>query len=197
MCMQVSIISSIIGTAATILSVVAFVPYIRSILQNKTRPSSASWWTWTLLAFITVISSRAAGAPWAVLILPIWLCISQLGVAILALKQGDNNWDRLNQFCVAGALAGTLLWVVTGEPLIALLVSIVADFLASVPNFRHIWKNPEQENRLGWMLGWGSAMLEILTIRNWSLAESGWAIYFFINMSIVFILLYRSKFKNK
>jgi hypothetical protein len=184
------------GAGAAILSAVAFVPYILSILKNKTRPSGASWWTWAILATVTVASSKTAGAPWHVLVLPVWLCLSQLFVAILSLKKGDNNWDLLNKLCVAGALAGTLLWIVTGEPLIALVISIIADFLASVPNWRHVGKNPDQENRLGWTLGWVSALLEILAIKIWSVAESSWAIYFFISMSVTFFLVWRPALKN-
>lgn len=187
---------SAIGVAATTLSVVAFVPYIRSILKNQTKPSGASWWTWSILTIITVISSKVAGAPWQVLILPLWLCLSQLVVAVLSLKRGNNNWDLLNKLCVSGALTGALLWLITGQPLVALFFSVTADFLASIPNYRHIFTNPEQENRLGWTLGFGSAILEIFAIKTWSVAESGWAIYFLINMSISFFLVWRLFFKN-
>jgi len=194
--MEVDKIYFITGMFAAALSVVAFVPYVRSILKNQTRPSGPSWWTWSILAIIAVVSSRAAGAPWQVLILPTWLCLSQLSVAILSIKRGNNNWDWLNKFCVASAFTGIGLWLLTGEPIIALLISITADFLASVPNFRHVWANPGQENKLGWTLGFGSAVLEIFTIKTWSMAESGWAIYFFINMSIVLFLVWRSVLKK-
>jgi hypothetical protein len=194
--MQTIELHSIIGISATILSIIAFIPYIISILKGQTRPSGPSWWTWSILAIVTIISSKASGAPWAILILPIWLFISQLSISLLSIKRGDNNWDNTNKFSVFGALLGVVLWIFTGEPLFALIISIIADFFASIPNFRHIWINPEQENKLGWVLGFGSAVLEIFAIKNWSLAESGWALYFLINMSIVLILLYRPKFEK-
>ena len=184
------------GIAAVILSVITSVPYIRSILKKETRPSGASWWTWSILAFVTVVSAKMAGAPWQVLLLPLFLCVFQLTVAILSLKRGDNNWDWLNKSCVAGALVGIVLWFITGQPLFALLISIIADFLASIPNFRHIYINPEQESRLSWTLGWGSAILELLAIQAWSVAESGWAIYFLVSMSINFLLVWRPVFKK-
>jgi hypothetical protein len=195
--METYTLSTLAGILATALSVSAFIPYISSILKKETRPSGASWWTWSLLAVLTVTSSRAAGAPLAVLILPLWLCFSQLLVAFLSRKHGDNNWDTLNKFCVFGALAGAVLWAFTGQPIIALLISIASDFFASIPNFRHIFKNPEQENRLAWTLGFGSALLEMFTIKVWSVAESGWAIYFLFNMGIVLILVWRKNLSIK
>jgi hypothetical protein len=117
-------------------------------------------------------------------------------VAILSLKKGNNNWDSWNKACVGGALVGIFLWIITGQPLVALFFSIAADVFASTPNFRHVYRNPEQENRLGWTLGFGSALLEIFAVKTWSLAESGWAIYFLINMSIVFLLVWRPALKK-
>ena len=177
--------------AATIISAVAFIPYIWSIIKGETRPSGASWWSWTIINTITVFSSWFAGASWQVLLLPAWLCVSQLAISILSIKRGDNNWDGLNKFCVGGALLGVGLWMVTGQPLIALSISIAADLLASVPNFRHAFKNPEQENKLGWGLGWFSAVFEMFTINKWSLAESGWPLYFLFNMSATLFLVMR------
>src|SRR3989344_8381635 len=122
----------IFGITAGVFSIIAFVPYIWAIFKGKTRPSGASWWTWAFLALVTISSSWSAGAPWQVLVLPIWLLFSQLGVAILSLRYGDNNWDWLNRACVGAALVGIALWYVTGQTLIALFFSVIADFSAAV-----------------------------------------------------------------
>ncbi|MFH1170741.1 MAG: hypothetical protein V1704_04250 [Candidatus Vogelbacteria bacterium] len=186
----------IFGIAAPIASVIAFVPYLRSILKDQTKPSSASWWTWTIITFVVVISSWFGGAPWPVLLLPAWLCLSQLAVAILSLKFGDKEWDVRNKICVGGAILGILLWLLTGNPLLALGLSIISDLFASIPNFRHIFLNPEQEDRLAWTIGWLSAVFQILAIKNWTLAESGWGFYFILNMTLVLFFLYRRKNKK-
>ena len=141
--------------------------------------------------FIAVISSWAGGAPWQILLLPSWLCISQLVVSILSIKYGDNDWDLLNKLYIGGAIIGLLLWVLTGNPLLALGFSIVADLFASIPNFRHVFFNPEQEDRFAWTLGWLAAFFEILAIKNWTFASSAWPIYFILNMTVVLFFLYK------
>lgn len=183
----------IFGIAAPIVSLVAFVPYLRSILKGKTKPSSASWWTWTVLTLVVVISSWASGASWQVLLLPAWLCISQFAVSILSIKFGDNKWDFKNKICVGGAIFGILLWVLTGNPLLALGFSILSDLFASMPNFRHVFLNPEQEDRVAWTIGWLSAVCEILAVKNWTFAEAGWATYFVLNMTVILYFLFRKK----
>ena len=186
--------SYIFGIAAGTVSITGFFIYIGSVVKGRTRPSGPSWWTWTLFAGIIVTSSWFAGAPWQVLILPLSLCISQFGVALLSIKYGDNNWGLSNKIYVSSALLAIVLWFLTGEPLIALIFSIIADFFASIPNFRHTWIYPAQENRTSWTLDWFSAILEIFTVSQWSIIESGWAIYFLLNMSVMLILVWRPSF---
>ena len=185
----------IFGIAAPIVSLIAFIPYFISILKGKTKPSSASWWTWAILISVITVSSWASGAPWQVLLLPAWLCFSQLAVAILSIKFGDNKWDLRNKLCVLLAILGILLWYFTGNPLLALGLSIIADLFASIPNFRHISLNPEQEDRLAWTIGWMSAVFEILAIKEWNFVSSGWAIYFLLVESLILYFLYRRKIK--
>lgn len=186
----------IFGIAAPIVSLIAFVPYFRSILKGKTKPSSASWWTWTILTFIIVISSWSSGASWQVLLLPAWLCVSQLAVSILSIKFGENKWDIRNKVCVGGAIFGILLWALTGNALLALGFTILSDLLASIPNFRHVFLNPEQEDIIAWTIGWLSAIFEIFAIENWTFASSSWALYFILNMTVILLFLSRRKMKN-
>jgi len=187
----------IFGIAAPIVSFIAFAPYLKSILKGKTKPSSASWWTWTILTFVIVISSRASGASWQVLLLPAWLCVSQLAVSILSIKFGEKKWDLGNKICVGGAIFGILLWVLTGNALLALGFSLLADLFASMPNFRHVFSNPEQEDKIAWTIGWLSAVFEVLAIKNWTFASAGWAVYFILNMTVILYFLYRRKMKYK
>jgi hypothetical protein len=183
----------IFGIAAPIVSLVAFIPYFISILKGKTKPSSASWSTWAILMFVITASSWASGAPWQVLLLPAWLCFSQLAGAILSIKYGDNKWDLRNKICVGGAILGILLWALTGDPLLALVLSIIADLFASIPNFRHVFLNPKQEDKLAWAIGWLSAVFQILAVAEWNFASGGWSVYFLLNESLILYFLYRKK----
>ncbi len=64
------------GVAAGVLSLVAFVPYVRSILAGQTKPERASWAKWTL-------------AHWLLLVLP--------GIHVAACARGfrQNQFFRL------------------------------------------------------------------------------------------------------
>jgi hypothetical protein len=192
---MISLLNDLFGILAPVVSAIAFIPYVISIFKGETKPSAASWWTWSILALVATLSAFAAHAALSVLLLPAWLFVSQLFVAILCIKFGDNHWDLRNKLCAASALISVAVWIFTGNPLLALGLTILADLFASIPNFRHVAKNPEQEDRFAWSLGWLSALFEIFAIKNWNFASYGWAIYFFLNMSVILFFLYRGKKK--
>jgi len=61
------------GIAAPVLSVVAFTPYVRAIFKKETKRLQRFLVDLGIFDLIALISSWSAGAPWQVLILPIWL----------------------------------------------------------------------------------------------------------------------------
>jgi len=190
------------GISAGILSAASSLPYVYSIIRGRTKPSGPSWAAWALIGGVIFVSSYFSGATWQVLVLPAWLFLYQSSVALLSLKYGHNVWDHWNIISISGACLSIVLWVITGNPVVALCASVFADLLASIPNFRHLWSEPGEENRLGWTLGFCSAFFGVFAMKQWSIAESGFAVYFFLNMSGTLVLVWRPFFwriffKNK
>ena len=91
-----------------LLTLVAFVPYLRGILRNRIRPHVFSWVIWGLTTFVTFLAQLSAGAgpgAW-----PIGLSgVLTIAVAVLAyIKRADL---RTVLFPAAVALACTLVIV--------------------------------------------------------------------------------------
>ncbi len=75
------------GILGGILSLVAYVPYVKSILSNETRPSRSSWWIWSLVGFLIVLSYYDVGVRRTMWI-PIFFFICPRIIAILSLRYG-------------------------------------------------------------------------------------------------------------
>jgi len=58
-----------------------------------------------------------------------------------------------NKLWVAGAIVGVAFVVMAAPDRI--IFQFIADFFASIPNWRMLGKIPNRKNRLGWTLGWG------------------------------------------
>jgi hypothetical protein len=64
---------------------------------------------------------------------------------VLGLKNGDRKFERLDIICLIGAFIGLLVLVIIKSPSLAVIVSIVTDFLGAIPTLKHAWFKPREE----------------------------------------------------
>jgi hypothetical protein len=160
-------ISIIAGWSAGILGFLAFVPYFFAILHNKTIPNRATWFIWTMVNTISLLSFKATGAGPA-----IWFAISDAVapciVLILSLQKGEGGWTKLDQICLLTASIGVFLWWVSGSAFIGLFMSLTADALGAIPTIKKVYKNPQTEDRLAWTMTTIATVINLFAIENWS-----------------------------
>ena len=64
-----SVYKELLSGTAIVLTFVIFVPYIRSILQGRTKPHVFSWFIWALGTFVVFLAQLAGGGgmgAWAI-----------------------------------------------------------------------------------------------------------------------------------
>jgi len=135
------------GLAIT-LSFVAFVPYIRSILQGRTRPHVFSWFIWgitTVIVFFAQLEADGGVGAW-----PIGVSgVITVAVAALAfLKRADISITRTDWTFFAAALASLPFWYLTSDPLWTVVVLSVVDLFGFGPTIRKAYVFPHQESQL-------------------------------------------------
>lgn len=158
-----------LGIASGILLFLGNVPYLYSIYRGKTRPNRVSWWVWTAISLLLVSSSAAMGVG-ASLWLPVSQLASQLLIALHTFKYGEGGWQRLDRFCLAGAILSLLLWWRTQVPLVALLLNVGMDAIGALPTLRKVYFAPQSENRLFWLIFWAASGLNLLAVDQWTVA---------------------------
>ncbi|MBU1166116.1 hypothetical protein KKF81_04145 [Candidatus Micrarchaeota archaeon] len=187
--------TDIIGKIAGIVALAAFVPYIYSTLKGKTKPNRATWWIWTLVSFIIAGSYFDVGARET-----IWVAISYIVgpviMAILSLKYGEGGWNKFDRFCVLGALAGFVLWILFDAPLIALLLTIFIDFVGFLPTYKKAYHNPWGESKLAWIIFVAADLLNVFAIETLAFGIVIYPVYMLIVEAPVLFLLFRKRKKN-
>ena len=141
------------------------VPYVRSILREETTLSPVSWFGWALLYAIAAAAQASKGLDWSLAIMVIGT-FSTTTIAILALRTGRVVWTPLDGFCIGTAILSVLLWGITGEPLTALILSLVADLAVSVPTLYKTYLEPSSEPWLLWVTYTTTVGLEIVATRD-------------------------------
>lgn len=158
-----------ISTIAIALTFIAFIPYIRSILQNKTKPHAFSWIIWASVTFIIFLAQLADGGgagAW-----PIGISgVITLFVAILAyIKKTDHMIAKKDWFFFILAMSAIPLWYVTSNPLWAVVILTSVDLLGFVPTFRKAYSYPNEEQLLFYVLIASRNLIAIVALEHYSL----------------------------
>lgn len=179
----------ILGLTAGILSLLMYVPYLRDIFKLTTKPERASWFIWAVLGGIAFFSQMAKGATDS-----LWLTgVQTLGVVViflLSLRYGAGGLVKRDMWVLIGAGAGLVLWYVTREATIALLIVIVIDALGGWLTVLKAYEDPGSETLITWLLSGTSGIFAAFAVGSIDYVLLAYPVYIvLINYSVVGAIL--------
>jgi hypothetical protein len=147
-------LKNLFSAAATVLTFAFFFPYIRSIFRGRTRPHVFSWVIWgmgTLTVFFAQLSDGAGIGAW-----PIGLSgVMTIYVASLSwAKHTDLGITSLDWSCLLTALLALPAWLLTSDPLWAVLILTTVDLIGFGPTIRKSYYKPNEERI--WLFSMGA-----------------------------------------
>ena len=180
-----------LGIIAGLLSFFAYIPYIIDIIKGKTKPSRSSWWIWSLVGLIILISYHSVGAQNTIWI-PLVFFICPLFIAILTIKHGEgHSLNLLDKICLIGALAGVILWFFLHSAYLALIINIAVDCLGYITTIRKTLKNPSSESKITWILFLFGSILNVFAIEKFGFSIAFYPVYMLVmDIIVVGILVY-------
>lgn len=182
----------IAGRAAGIISVIAFLPYVISVIRGRTRPSLATWLIWTVVGSVLCASHWASGGRASIWV-PVSYALGPLVTSLLALRYGDRGWTRFERGCLAVAALSLVVWAISGNPLLALCMNIFIDFMGALPTMRKSWSDPGSEDRLSWGMFAAGNALNLFAVSPWTFSGAIYPVYLFFMTLIINSLLWRPR----
>jgi hypothetical protein len=174
-----------LGAAAMVWGTVVCV---RDVSRGRARPNLVTWLMWTLVPAIALVAQLRVGvAAEAVLTFTLAACPAAVVLATL----GRSRWAvaPFDICCGSLAAAALVMWWLTGEPSIAILLSIAADLVAAVPTLVKAYRQPRSENALVYATFVLSAATTLLAVRAWTIENAAFAIYVLTVYSGLFLLI--------
>lgn len=178
-----SVISFFLGTLA----------YVRDTIRGRSKPNRMTFLIWALGPFIAVAAGSAAGGGWVLLI----TFVSGFGPLCILLASYLNKeayWKLgvLDYACGVLALLALLLWSITNDPIIAIILAIVADALALYPTLLKAWSYPETETGVAYIAALFSASVGLALASN-GVSETAFLIYLVLLNAVVTFAIYRRR----
>lgn len=157
------------NTAAGVLVLVGFLPYIWTILNGATVPSPISWSIWAsvdTLALVAMWKKDALNGQIIGAVIGAWLTVG------LALFFGKPSMGSIEWISIAGAVAGIVLWQIKGDAIYGIICSQAAVFAGAIPTFVGAYHNPTQEDPVAWSIWLASCICALFAVKKWDLANA-------------------------
>jgi hypothetical protein len=157
-----------VNAISGILFFIAYLPYVFSIVNGQTAPSSVSWAIWAsidTLALLAMRKEKATSGQLMGAVAGAWI------ITVLALVFGESAIGLIEFVSMAGAIAGIIMWQKTGNAVLAIICAQIVVFVGAIPTFVGAYHNPNQEDPIAWIIWFVSCICALCAIKKWNLAN--------------------------
>jgi hypothetical protein len=164
--------------------------YVIATIKGKARPNKVSWFIWALAPLIAFAAEVQQGVGLRSL-MTFMVGFGPLMVFIASFVNKKSQWQikHLDIFCGILSLIGLLLWFLTRVGNVAIIFSILADGLSSVPTIVKSYQHPETEDNKVYLFSIISSLITLLTIKDWNVQNVGFPLYIFLDCMIIYCLV--------
>lgn len=171
------------------------VEYIIRTLQGKIKPNKITWFLWALAPLIAFAAQIKQGVGLQSL-LTFMVGFMPIIIFLASFVNKKSYWkiERLDLICGSLSIIGLILWQITRVGNIAIIFSLISDFLAGWPTIIKSYQHPETENYLIYLGNAVFALITLLTIKVWYFETYSFSLYLFVITLLIAIII---KFKVK
>jgi hypothetical protein len=177
--------------AGCVINFVACLSYVRAILRSEATPNRVTWLLWALVPLIAGAAQWRSGVGISTLVV-LSVGAGPACVVLASFVGGRGSW-RLGPFdyvCGACSLAALALWAITGDPVTAIVLSILADAAAALPTVRKAWLEPATENRPAYLIAFAGMVVGILSVREATFSACAFNAYLVAASGTLVLILY-------
>ncbi len=186
-------ISEFAGYISGILILIAFIPYIKDIFLNKTKPERGSWLIWSILGGIAFFSQLAKGASYSLILTGIQ-ALGDTSVSLLSIKYGFGGLLKRDKIALLGAIISLIIWYFTKEAATALFLIIIIDGIGGILTIIKSYENPASETLSTWILTGLSGLFAAIAVGSLDFILLAFPIYIFlISFAIIVAMRFGSR----
>lgn len=135
----------ILGFLATGLAVISYIPYIKEMLNGRTKPHAFSWLIWAVIAYVAGTAQLTSGGGWGSMVAFTTGTISAW-IAYYSSRHKRVTYYKSDWISLSLALIAIPLWLITRQPLLSVILISVIDLVAFWITIRKTYRMPYSEN---------------------------------------------------
>jgi hypothetical protein len=180
-----------LGLLAGIVGVADTIPYVRDVLRGTTRPHRGTWLIWGTLAVVAVLSQRADGASWS-LVMAATQAVLTAVIFVLSIRRGVGGVRTRELVMIAIASVGVAGWVIADEPIVATACVVAADLIGAALMVPKTFRDPESETLVTFAFASVSGALAAGAVGALDVSLLLYPVYYcLVNGTIALLITYR------
>jgi hypothetical protein len=169
----------------------AYIFYLIPMLRSKSQPTVSTWLSW-LAMDIAIFCAMLFGEVFSIQMMTFVLG-STVVIVVCYFKKASLGWQLLDTICVSIVAVAIGMWIVSGDETTAIILSLIAATVGSIPMMVNTWRNPRNESILPWLVVFMGGIFQLLSLEEWTLLSSS-ASFTFLVLQITFIILISRKY---
>jgi len=183
--------SSQFAILSFVFSAFAYIPYVRGVFKSKTRPTISTWISWCLMDGVVLAGMVAQHQIAWQMIAYVLGCLAVISASLYC--NATLGWKNLDTYCVGIVAVAVCSWAITGDPDLAIVFSLVAAIVGSVPMMVNSWKDPANEMLMPWLFIMAGGICGVLAITEYTIAGAATQ-WVFLAVQVIFVALITRKF---
>lgn len=182
-----------IGILSCVIVTISTLRYFYLTFQGTLKPHVFTWLVWGLVMGISAAARAADDAgpgAWAA-----WGgAVSCASVGFLAIFKGEKTITRGDILSLLFSLSAIPVWVVTRNPLYAVIIVTAVDVVAYYPTFRKTYSKPYEEAIFPFLIANLLHVVSLVANLNYTLTTTLTpAVLLFANVALISMILWRRK----
>lgn len=178
---------------AVLLTPVATYPLCKGIINGSQRPSKMTWIIWTLLTVILAGGMYQADKLSSQMII---ILACDFVIVGLLMWFGKSGWTKTDKLTLLACTVIMASWAMTGNALVAIVLSLLANAVATWPMLKELKKNPLAESPLPYSIMFAASWMQLFSIETWQWASALQPAVYISIQAVILILLLRGRMKN-
>lgn len=173
--------------------------YLREMFRGQVRPNRVTWLLWGLAPLIGAVAAWQDEVGWRVWLPVFMIGLGPLLVVVLSFFTRNGYWQLgwFDYVCGLFALLTLLLWALTRDPLVAIILALISDSLAALPTLRKSWKFPETEAAATYFFTAVASATGLLALERGDFVEWAFPVYLaLLNFLIAGVIYFRRQVKQ-
>lgn len=173
-----------------IFSLIGQISYISDTLKGRVKPNRVTWFLWAVIPAIALLAEIKQGVGLPVL-MTFMVGFGPLLIFLASFINKKAYWkiSVLDIICGLISILGVVLWQIVGSGNLAILFSIIADFVAGIPTMVKSYHAPESENYMPFLFSAINALLTLLALKVWNFAHYAFPLYILFACLVLIVLI--------